>query len=42
MQSDAKKGLLFVVGLVGGAILILLLVIFFLAKSGILEGLSHL
>jgi hypothetical protein len=42
MRDDMRKSLLFAVALIGGLIVLLAVVIFVLARSGVLEGLSHL
>jgi hypothetical protein len=42
MQEDVKKGLVIAAALVSGLILLLALVIFILARTGILEGIGHL
>jgi hypothetical protein len=42
MQEDVRKGLIVAAALVSGLILLLALVIFILARSGILEGIGHL
>jgi hypothetical protein len=42
MQEDVKKGLVVAAALVSGLILLLALVIFILARTGILEGIGHL
>ena len=42
MRADVKKGILFAAALLGSAILVVALVIYILARSGVLEGLSHL
>ncbi len=42
MRADLKKGMLFAVALLAGLILIVAVLIFILATTGVLKGLSHL
>jgi hypothetical protein len=42
MTDDVRKGLLLAAALIGGGILLLAIVVFILARTGVLEGLSHL
>lgn len=42
MRTDARKGLLFALALIGGFVALLAIVIGVLAWTGVLKGLSHL